>query len=464
MIDDYAEKGLLSGFFQFGSTLFLEVGDLINEQTFHDSSHSLIFSCQKHILSNGDHDNISYAQIMSAAKSLSLDEIINDSDLKTYIKNLLNPSSSIEASKQFAVKLRKLQVARELSIKCDEINKELKNVTGDESIEDILACAESPILDYSTSLASSTENDIEDLFRGVDEFLQSKKNNPVTQIGIPTGFSFYDECLGGGLREATVNMLGARAKQGKSIFAMNLGLNLILNNIHVLYLDTELLREEQMARGLACHNETNIRDIECGNISDRILESTSSINQKYYKYANIAGVPFERIVSVMKKWLTKYVKFDDHGKLNPCVVIYDYLKVMDKKDVSEHIKEYQSLGFMMTALHNLTRRYKFPAFVLTQLNRDGINTEDIAVVAGSDRIAWYCSNFSILKEKTPEELADENHEFGNYKLKCIIARHGSGHPDKDWINLEVIKSRAKIKELGLRSMSILSKKDNEVKF
>ena len=68
-----------------------------------------------------------------------------------------------------------------------------------------------------------------------------------------------------------------------------------------------------------------------------------------------------------------------------------------------------------------------------------IVAEDTDVASGSDRILWLCSNFSIYKRKTEEEMADEsvsqNNVSYNLKLIPVVARHGKGIDAGDYINI-----------------------------
>ena len=151
-------------------------------------------------------------------------------------------------------------------------------------------------------------------------------------------------------------------------------------------------------------------------------------------------------LSIMRRWLAKEVGVNAQGKSNDCVIIYDYLKIMDSADISGDMKEYQALGFLMTSLHNFAIRYEVPVLALVQLNRDGINKESTDTASGSDRIIWLCSNFSIYKSKSDEEIAKDGPENGNRKLVPVISRHGEGLADKDYININMIGKYGKIVE------------------
>ena len=119
------------------------------------------------------------------------------------------------------------------------------------------------------------------------------------------------------------------------------------------------------------------------------------------------------------------------------MIIYDYLKLMDSAEIKGDMKEFQILGFMITALHNLALKYEVPILTFIQLNRDGITKESTDTASGSDRIIWLCSNFTIYKRKSDEEIAKDGPENGNRKLVPVISRHGEGIQPGDYINAEL---------------------------
>ncbi len=134
------------------------------------------------------------------------------------------------------------------------------------------------------------------------------------------------------------------------------------------------------------------------------------------------------------------------GKAKDCLIIYDYLKIMESSEIRGDLKEYQLLGFLMTSLHNFAIRYEVPVLAFVQLNRDGITKESTDTASGSDRIIWLCSNFTIYKRKSDEEIAKDGPENGNRKLVPVIARHGEGLDDKDYINVQMIGKYGKLVE------------------
>ena len=161
---------------------------------------------------------------------------------------------------------------------------------------------------------------------------------------------------------------------------------------------------------------------------------------------SIAGQPFENILSIMRKWVYQEVGFDSNGRTKDCLIVYDYLKLMGSESISSSMQEYQVLGFQITQLHNFCVKYDVPCLSFVQLNRDGITKESTDVVSGSDRLIWLCTSFSIFKLKSAEEIADDTEENGNRKLVPIVARHGAGLDDGDYVNMNMFGKFGKIVE------------------
>jgi archaellum biogenesis ATPase FlaH len=301
-------------------------------------------------------------------------------------------------------------------------------------------------------------------------YIEEKRNNPVQQIGFPTGFQIWDRLIGGGLRSPSVNVVVARQKMGKSSFLATVACNLAKLGIPVLMLDTEMGEDEAFSRMTAAISKVPITEIETGQFirnldkDRRVGEAVSLLESLPYYYINIAGQPFEETLTEIRRWLTKVVGLDEKGHAKECVIILDYLKIMSKDSI-RNMAEHQEFGFMTTSLVNSTIRYKFPCLTSGQTNRDGINTEDMSVVAGSDRIGWFATNVSLFKPHSAEELLAQR-QSGiripfNRKLINLVARHGPGNDEGDWINLRFNRDICHIEEGPLQSVLTTELEENQ---
>lgn len=258
---------------------------------------------------------------------------------------------------------------------------------------------------------------------------------------------------------------------GKTLLADNIGLHIAKNvKLPVLNMDTEMSTEDHINRLLAMMTEIEINTIETGKAfespdkQNRLQKAQNDLKDIRLYYKSIAGKPFEEQLAIMRRWLVKEVGLHPDGTAKDCVIVYDYLKLMDSAGISQDMKEYQLLGFMMTSLHNFAVRYKVPILGFIQLNRDGITKESTDTASGSDRIIWLCSNFTIFKRKSDEEIAEDGPNNGNRKLVPLISRHGGGLDDNDYINCHMKGWCAKIEEGKTRLELVSNNKDSDKGF
>lgn len=222
-------------------------------------------------------------------------------------------------------------------------------------------------------------------------------------------------------------------------------------NIPVLVLDTEMNKQDQLIRSLASESKIEINMIETGkfNKSDLLVgiiknTYTKLKNNKNFFYVSVAGEAFDNIMSIIRRWIVKHVGFGEDGKTKPCLVIYDYFKLMDKSDLKS-LKEYEAMGYQISTFTDFTKEYHFPVMAFVQLNRQ----EDISQ---SDRLRWLCQSYSSFLDKTPEQLSEDGGvQNGNRVLTIEDSRYGPGLGSSDYINMFINGGYSTVVELGLKS-------------
>jgi replicative DNA helicase len=450
LCDPAAERAVLAAICQYGEDAYFDVADILQDTTFTIDSNILIYKCLKQLCERNQ-KTIDIASIYSIAQELGLASILGKKEETQHLKAIIDFPVNLDNCRKFAAKIRKLEIARLLRKQLEEAQDKILDITGNESISGIIGIAEDSIFNFS-SLLNDAESGPEKIGENIEDYIQDLIENKVDQVGIPTGFPIYDQSIGGGLRRGTVNVIAARPKVGKTLLSDNMGKNIAMTGIPVLNMDTEMNREDHIHRLLAMMTEIEINSIETGKFAesydkkDKIDKAAQNIKNTKFYHKSIAGKSFEDQLAIMRRWLVKEVGLNEDGTAKDCVIFYDYLKLMDSVGISQDMKEYQVLGFMMTSLHNFAVRYKVPIVAFIQLNRDGITKESTDTASGSDRIIWLCSNFTIFKRKSDEEIAEDGPNNGNRKLVPLISRHGGGLDDNDYINCHMKGWCAKIVE------------------
>ncbi len=257
-----------------------------------------------------------------------------------------------------------------------------------------------------------------------------KNSKHLTGIGI--GFKKYEEAIGG--FHSGVHIVGALLKTGKSFFAVNAAIySAGIEKIPVLLLDTELDKAQgQWIRMLSRICEIDQDIIKYGRFKDdpqlnlRIQKAVKTLQSIPLDYLNINGKSFDSILSIIRKWLLLKVGYNTEGKLNKCLIVYDYIKLSDSSAL-RNATEWQLLGFRLEELHNICNQYSIPVLTFAQLNRD-------SDIAASHRLKWYATSYSSFHKKAHEEVAQDGIINGNRKLIIEDVRFAEGLEDGDYIN------------------------------
>lgn len=453
LLDVGSERAVLAGLLQYGVDAYVAISDIISVESFGNNNNKIIYTCIDDIISNDQVPDI--ATLLASAEQLNYIEQISTKQELGYIKSLYDFPVSQENIFSFAIQMKKFEFARKIKKLTMKIHKDVDKVSGTESVNDIIQILENPVTDFLRE-DDGGENP-EKIGEGVEDYVKFLEENKCDIIGIPTGFARYDEAIGGGLRRKCVDLVSARPKVGKSVFADNVALNVSSDGIPVLVLDTEMSKEDHLNRLIANISGVPINEVATGKFTEdsikneKVQMAVEKLSTIPYSYVSVAGKPFEQILNIIKRWIVQEVKTDETGKTNDCVVVYDYLKLMSSASINNNMQEYQALGFQITSLHNLCVKLDIPCLSFVQLNRDGITKESTDAVSGSDRLIWLCTSFSIFKSKSPEELAEDGPQAGNRKLVPIVSRHGAGMDDGDYINMQMQGAHAKLVELRTRN-------------
>ena len=439
--DSGMERAVLAGIIAHGSDCFFGVEDILSVKDFYWMYNQELFTILIHLVHDQDAKTFDLPNIQAVAKILGFEDFVGGGKHSEYLLSLIEEVGSSEDNiRKLVVVIYKLSLARRGYVAAQKVQNRLKAITGAEGVDEIIANIEEPIFEFTGDIMDQGAT-VVSLGQIFEESMKTLSETPQDIIGLPTGFPVWDEAIGGGLRPATVNVVGARAKVGKSFFCMNVALNIAENDIPVLYLDTELTSDMQLHRLTSLVTKVELNHIETGQFvknhheADAVWGCKEHIKELTIDHFSVAGMSPQAIMSIARRWLSKTVGFTDSGAAKPCLIIYDYIKLMNDGSFKNNLQEYQLLGFLITALHNFAVKFKLPVLATVQLNRDGVEKEGSEVVSGSDRIIWLCSNFTILKPKSQSELTEDPQSNGTKKLIVTATRNSCGMENGEYINV-----------------------------
>ena len=217
-------------------------------------------------------------------------------------------------------------------------------------------------------------------------------------------------------------ILVAGHKHGKSIFSMNELVHMLKQGVSCVYFDTEM-NDELFTTRLLSHL-TGIKEykIKSGNYtpSEEIMikEALDWIHNQNFTHIYDPQWTMETLY-IKAKILKNQMNYD--------FLIYDYIKITDNKTVSSS-EQYNALGNWCNFLkNNIAGGLDVPVLTFAQLNRKG-------EIADSDKIERYASAGLKWEKKTPEEIAKDGVECGNYKLSFMFNRIGEEMDEDDYID------------------------------
>lgn len=443
MKDLVSEKSVLSGLYKYGRTGLAEIEDIVSESSFSETYTKVTFSVFSQLLQK--QDRLDMASVLSRAVELKVSDHIKLDELEIDVE--------LPNLRTLAKKVRRLEIIRAGLSVLRKTHEELYKFTGAEQLTEIVSKVESPIFAFSNSI-SHQEQIVESLFVDIAEYTQFLEDNPCDNVGLSTGYPSFDQAIGGGMRRKSVTLLASRTGVGKTTIAGMISRFNAAQNVPVLILDTEMSGDDYRNKSLAAISKVDISLIEQGKFGRypdlrlKVKKAAEELAQQSIDYINIAGKDFDEALSIARRWISTRVGKTD-GRTNDCLIVYDYFKLMDS-DVLENMSEHQALGFQISRLHDFTVELDVPVLSFVQLNRDGIDREDLAGISQSDRLGWLASTVAMFKDKTLEEL-EHNPDMGNMKLIPLKTRFGPGVKMGDYICLNKRGNYAIIQEVGLKS-------------
>ncbi len=468
--DQVAEQFILAGILKHGEDAYLDVCDILAPEAMTDNLHEAVYRCIQKIYDNTDTKKVDIASILSVSKELGYKDFFERKTELQYLRGLTNRGETVELEsvRRFAAKVQKIYILARLQKAAIRSVQDLGELSGTESLDAIFSKAEEAIFAEIQKLCGSESQGTTKLGDGIEAFVQNLIDNPNPNFGIPTPWAKYNKEIGGGLIRKELAVIAARAKQGKSFLGDNAGLFIADNfNIPVLNIDTELSREQHWIRLLGITTGIDMTDIKTGafaknpELIEKVKNATAKIQSLPYYYECVGGKQFEDVLSIMRRWVNKVVGKDKGGITKDCVILYDYIKLLDEQSINKNMAEHQSLGFLVTSLKNFLIRYDVPCLAFAQLNRAGIDQDSTDAVAGSDRILMYCSSLTFLKPKETEEMVEDGYKNGNRKMFTVAARNGPGTEDGDYVNMIFHKATGRIVEGKTKLELANEKKEKE---
>lgn len=371
------------------------------------------------------------ASLISIAESNGAkDKFLEKSGGEEYIEYLtIVKNSMVDVNKfdSYLERILELSIKRKILKNVDEFKNEVlnSNLSPDE-----LATKERNSLDVILLESDSNEFKVENLATNAESLVKEAMLQKKELIGIPTGFPNLDKKIEG-LRKGTLTIIAAPKKTGKSAFLMNIGINVgIKRRIPTLMISTEMSDAEIMWRTISNLSSVPQNNIIKGLVSDKdkqkIDNAILEFKQGQFYHITLRGFTLEKIMGVVRKFISNHVGYLPNGEARDCLVLFDYIKMPQAELKSaKDLKEHKVLGMLSDGLKILAGEQMIPLVTACQTNRAGD-------VANSYELTWFCDTYMELTKKTQKEMdnnAMASMYTGNQRLK-ITANRGAEEDHK----------------------------------
>jgi replicative DNA helicase len=450
-----SERAILSIAMADPETLF-DITVELEPEDFTNQANKYIYQIMLTILDN-KHANIGKVNPMiihALAQNSGLEEQIGG---VAYLQMISKTDAGIENLKFFLEKVKQASVRRDAFRKAITVMDEAVS-NEEEEAGSFISRQEEKFLDAVMKIENNT-NELVRIGDKIDVILEKRETQPRDVLGIPTGFAEYDRATGG-LVPSRLKVVAAPPKTGKSAHGLNVGINVALQGIPVLYIDTEMTTEEQIDR-MTSIIATDFSGVV---VPERLVTTGMYSRNKQMKEAvddfakpMIKDAPFfhiylpdftpDKIHNIARKFQRQH-GVEWNGFQNQFVLIFDYIK-MDDSSFKGGQQEYVVLGQTTNMLKNkIAGAMGIPVLAYAQINpRTGYGAEDLnsSHMSGSNRIVMFVNELSFLRKKTDNELGEQGRVNGNRVWKLGETRNGGSY--EGWIDFTVERGVAKMKEL-----------------
>lgn len=418
---------------------FVSICSSISEKDFFSKDSQInacIFTIIRHAAENAEQiDDIIISQRI-ASLGITFEDNISVGD---YIKSLGLRKVSENGIEKIARELKKYTVRREITENAHRQIKEMKNISSERSVADIIAVSDK-IHNSSINMYDDGDDTPQNIYDDMEMLIEERGENPITEFGLMGPYPKLNQMYGSLLRPGNITVFVARAGVGKSTLAMDYSTKVAETyDVPVLHFDNgEMSKEELITRQCAALSGVPMHLIETGKwrtsgaeIVEKIRgvwKRVQKIKPKFF-YHNVGGAQPDEMTNILKRFY-----YNKIGRGKPMIFSFDYIKSPSGSGdnnwlvVGEMVDKFKRL---ISKEIRVDGKPIIPMITSVQANRSGITNgrkssdvvDDESIVSLSDQITHFASHMFVLRKKTLDEIAEHGDKFGTHRLTCTKHRH-----------------------------------------
>ena len=355
-----AERAVLGSMLLAGREGADLAAELLKEEMFYDPKHASMFGAASQLLGASQPlDTMTLRQRLSDLKQFDL--IGGDAYLADVISSVATPSNI----RSYAEIVRDKFLLRRTMQACADVVHSIHESPDDP--KPVLDQAQASFFEITDDSSSRESQPVGDLIRPTIEYLEERRRNRGTIMGVATGFADLDS-LTGGLRPGQMVVFAARPGVGKTSFALNIAEHAVLEaKKRVAFFSLEMTNEELMVRLLAARAEVNSKSMQRGFTNEHEDRKIHDAAAEYHDFGrsllldDSAGVTITQIRTKARR-LKRRFDID--------LVVIDYLQLIRGSSSNKNDSRQNEVAEISGGVKAMAKELRIPVIVLCQLNRE----------------------------------------------------------------------------------------------
>jgi len=421
-----AERSILGAILIDEDAMF-KVSETLRPEHFYDVKHRNIFESMLELYSHQKAiDVLTLSTELKSKKSIQ--QIGGQSYLTDLVKDVPT-ASHIEEYAKIIIELAQRRRLITLAGKMDELA-----YKQDKELDLVLDEVEKNLMGISQSSTKSDFVHVSSLLEESYKKAEELNKDPGKLVGVPTGFAYLDNILGG-LQRSDLIILAARPSVGKTAFSLDIARHAsVIEGKSVGIFTLEMSDTQLMDRILSMQVGVGLWDLRMGRISDEVFTRLSdAMGVLSEAKLFIDDTPGINIMEMRAK--ARKLK-NEHGL---DLLIIDYLQLMEGRSRENRVQEVSEISRF---LKSLARELDVPVVALSQLSRAveqrGDGTPQLSDLRESGSIEQDADVVLFLSKMGGDDENSQNR-------KLIISKHRNGPTGEE--ELFFVKEQARFREI-----------------
>ena len=192
---------------------------------------------------------------------------------------------------------------------------------------------------------------------------------------VPTGFTKYDTCFGGGFAPGEIHLVFAPTGIGKTTLGVDMGLGAMLHGKSVYHVTMEVSKEIVLAKYAARATNTPLQNFLCCDINE-YNDKIKVYKEKFMPFLRLEFWPDKSITTMtIRSWISQKMSKAEGKK--PDLIIVDWDDCLRPTVEARTGDMYNEGGNIYSDLLQLAHYFKCPILTFGQSNREGIKKNQL---------------------------------------------------------------------------------------